>query len=290
MVVDHRTGKPLAGVALTVKVERKDAGHAAGRTTRGPSCHQASHARCQTTWRSARVRLGLAPMTGFIRHRSFQAGDIPASYTLAMHPVETLSGVVRDEQGRPVEGVLVEPMTWMRSGGGGTDREEFRSPGRPSGPTPPWPLEVCRQAWRVLTRVGSRSGFLTPITNPSNYRTGKARELIKSKAVATVLPRGLAAAGRADGHSGQANHAAPSPFDVGANRFGQVDHPQQPPQTPMVASSFTHIPTGETIPDGAGRWARRRTSAQDCCWCRAWAIADRTRLDTGSTNPGQSGR
>ena len=45
---------------------------------------------------------GFAPMTGFIR-RSFQDGDIPASYTLAMHPVETLTGVVRDEDGRPVE-------------------------------------------------------------------------------------------------------------------------------------------------------------------------------------------
>ena len=31
--------------------------------------------------------------------------EIPASYTLNMYPVETIGGVVQDEQGRPVAGV-----------------------------------------------------------------------------------------------------------------------------------------------------------------------------------------
>ena len=112
-------------------------------------------------------------MTGFICDPSFQAGDIPATYTLAMYPVGSVGGIVRDEQGRPIEGVLIEPMTWMRSGVDRTDRDEFDRPAL-SGPTPR-AAGVVRTCRRVSTRRESRSDFLMGITNESTYPSTRHR-------------------------------------------------------------------------------------------------------------------
>ena len=112
-------------------------------------------------------------MTGFICDPSFEAGDIPATYTLAMYPVESVGGIVRDEQGRPIEGVLVEPMTWMRSVLTElTVRSSIAQ--RLSGPTlrAAGDVRTCR---RVSTRRESRFDFLMGITNESTYPSTRHR-------------------------------------------------------------------------------------------------------------------
>ena len=57
---------------------------------------------------------GFASMQSYMRRRTV-VEDIPASYTLAMSAVETVGGVVRDEQGQPIAGAQVKPRIWTRT-------------------------------------------------------------------------------------------------------------------------------------------------------------------------------
>ena len=53
--------------------------------------------------------------------------EIPASFTHGLYPVETIAGIVRDEQGRLVAGVRVAPTIWARSDEAAYLREDFES-------------------------------------------------------------------------------------------------------------------------------------------------------------------
>jgi RNA polymerase sigma factor (sigma-70 family) len=111
-IVDQRNGKPLPGVVLTVIVDRNPRSRA-------------------TTDESGRAAVALpAPLPRILSIVARKAGfatvtlwfpspirdvEIPASYTQAMYPVETIGGIVQDEQGKPVAGVRVAPTVWTNS-------------------------------------------------------------------------------------------------------------------------------------------------------------------------------
>ena len=237
-VVDHRTGKPLAGVDLTIKVERKDTGRA---TTDSAGRADIAVPSPLPGYMAVSARKdNFAPMTGFIRRPSIEDGDIPASYTLEMYPVETVTGVVRDEQGRPIEGVLVEPMTWMRSGGGGTDREEFERP--PSVKTDAegrWKCEGM-PAGIDSSRISFRFSHVD--YQPVDLPSGAALEHIR-RGPATILPRGLEIAGRVVDRAGTPIGGAH--VYRGSDRFGMGI-----PKTDTDREGrfrFIHVPAGETI-------------------------------------------
>ena len=111
-VVDQRTGKPLPGVALAVDVDRKP-----GQRTTTDDAGRAAIAipAPLPKFLSVVVRKdGFAPVTLWFPS-PLREEEIPASYTLTMYPAETIGGVVRDEQGRPVAGVRVAPTIWTNS-------------------------------------------------------------------------------------------------------------------------------------------------------------------------------
>ena len=237
-VEDHRARKPLGGVAVTINVDRKDIGRAttdnAGRAAIPVPSPVPSF--LAVTGRKD----GFATMTAFIRDPRLQPGDIPATFTLAMHPVETVTGVVRDEQGRPVEGVLVEPVTLMREGGGGIDRDEFECPpsvrtdvqGRWRCDRMPAGIDSSRIAFRF-----SHADF-QPVFLPS----GTALEHI-GRGEATVLPRGLEISGRVVDRTGAPIGGA-HVFN-GETRFGMGVQPIDSDADGRFR--FAHVPGGETV-------------------------------------------
>ena len=190
-VVDRRTNEPLAGVAVTIKIDRKDSGHSmtdkAGRAAVAVPSPLPNYLAVGVS------KDGFASMTSFIRRPVIQGGDIPASYTLAMYPVETVAGVVRDDQGRPIAGVLVKPRMWTRGGAGRADREEFeRLPSVRTDAQGHWKCESM-PAGIESRRVSF--GFSHDDYQRVELPPGNALELIKRGEV-TVLPRGWAIQGR----------------------------------------------------------------------------------------------
>jgi RNA polymerase sigma factor (sigma-70 family) len=127
-VVDRRTGKPLAGVAVIVKIDTKE-------TTRGTT-NQSGKFDIPIPNPAPEVSIefftrkdGFAPMLCYTR-RPTVVEDIPAAYTLAITPIETLSGTVRDEKGQPITDVEVEPRIWILTAASAFPvREEFDTPG-----------------------------------------------------------------------------------------------------------------------------------------------------------------
>jgi RNA polymerase sigma factor (sigma-70 family) len=237
-VVDQRTGKPLAGVAVTVKVERKDA----GRATTDNEGHAAIAVPTPIpNYLAVSVRKdGFATMTSVIRDPRTRSGDIPASFAVTMHPVESVAGVVHDEQGRPIEGVFVKPMIWIRSGGGGTDRDDFEdqapvktdAQGRWEFEGMPAGIDSSRVAFRF-----SHADY-QPIQLPSD----EALALIR-RGTATVLHRGLDIAGRVVDAADRPIHGARVYRGGDQSELG-VRHADTGPDGRF---RFIHVPAGETI-------------------------------------------
>ena len=104
-VVDRETKQPLPAVKLKVwingKVESEQATDETGRIViRLPSEEPESLS-------VAANRDGFTPINVYLRHRFAKETEIPRSYTLAMDRGTSIGGVVRDEEGRPIEGVSV---------------------------------------------------------------------------------------------------------------------------------------------------------------------------------------
>ena len=235
---DHRTGKPLGDVALTINVDRKDTGRA---TTDNAGRAAIAIPSPVPDFLAVTARKdGFATMTAFIRNPRLQPGDIPASYKLAMHPLETVTGVVRDEQGRPIEGVLVEPMTLMREGGGGTDHDQFECP--PSVRTDAHGRWKCDRmpAGIDSSRIAFR--FSHADYQPVDLPSGTALEHI-GRGAATVLPRGLEFSGGVVDRAG-APIAGASVY-CGADRFGMVIWSTT--TDPEGRFRFALVPGGETV-------------------------------------------
>jgi RNA polymerase sigma factor (sigma-70 family) len=121
-VVDRSSGKPLAGVRLTVIVGPVQA---VDRTTddTGAITFDYPFPRPKSMQLGARKE-GFASMIVWVSHSSFDE-EFPARYTLAMAPLGPISGVVKDEQGRPVSGAKVTPGIF-RNSDDPRNRAEFR--------------------------------------------------------------------------------------------------------------------------------------------------------------------
>ena len=66
-------------------------------------------------------KTGFAASRVLLRHEAIPDQEIPRSYTLALHHATSVGGVVRDEEGRPIEGVGVG----FSHSGPRTSREAF---------------------------------------------------------------------------------------------------------------------------------------------------------------------
>ena len=183
-VVDQRTGKPLPGVALTLAVERNPRETT---TTDDAGRSEFTAPTPLPTFLSVVARKeGYVLVRVWLLSPSFNEVEMPAKYILNMPAAESIGGVVRDEQGRPVAGVRVAPTIWTNSSDLRT-RDEFDDP-RPPRPTP----RVDGGALACLP--GSTSSrvsiaFTHPDYQHVNWPAGQALEELR-RGQQTILPRG----------------------------------------------------------------------------------------------------
>ena len=104
-VVDRETKQPLPGVTLKVwidgKMARQQVTDESGLMV--ITLPEKEPERLTVTAR----KNGLVPMRVYLRHFAAKETEIPRTYTLAMERGTTIGGIVRDEDGRPIEGVTV---------------------------------------------------------------------------------------------------------------------------------------------------------------------------------------
>ncbi len=104
-VVDREAKQPVPGVTLKVwidgKMARQQVTDESGRMV--IALPEKEPERLTITARKD----GLVPMRVYLRHFAAKETEIPRSYTLAMERGTSIGGIVRDEEGRPIEGVAV---------------------------------------------------------------------------------------------------------------------------------------------------------------------------------------
>ena len=189
-IVDQRNGKPLPGVSLTVNVARNP-----GKRTTTDDAGRAKVAVPAPLPRILSVVVrkdGFAPVTLWFPS-PIREEEIPASYTVAMYPVETIAGVVRDEQGQPVAGVWVAPTIWHSSADIRYLREDFQAPAPAT--TDAEGRWQCEGLPAGIEGSRVSIAFSHPDYQRVNLPTGQALADIR-RGKATVLPRGLELAGR----------------------------------------------------------------------------------------------
>ena len=180
---------------------------------------------------------GFAPVTLWFP-TPLREAEVPASYTQTIYPTETIGGVVRDEQGRPVAGVRVAPTIWTSSAEIRYLHEDFqeRLPRRPT-------LRVDGSAGMPagIDRSRVSIAFTHPDYERVNWPIGQALDDVH-RGKATVLPRGLDLAGRVVDPMGRPIAGAGRP-GIGSDRARQ-------PRVETDADGrfrFTHRPAGETV-------------------------------------------
>jgi hypothetical protein len=106
-VVDRSLRQPVAGVTLSAsidcKVVRQQVTDASGRLV-----IPLPPVRFDNLTVTARKE-GLAPMKAYLWRSAVPALEVPRSFTLTMERARSIGGIVRDEDGRPIEGVSVTP-------------------------------------------------------------------------------------------------------------------------------------------------------------------------------------
>jgi len=236
-IVDQRNGKPLAGVVLTVYVDRKPD----KRTTTDDAGRAAVAVPTPLPlFLSVVVRKdGFAPVTLWFPS-PIREEEIPASYSQAMYPAETLGGVVRDEQGRPVAGVRVAPTIWTSSADIRYLREDFEAPApATSDAEGRW---QCERMPAGIDRNRVTIAFAHPDYEHVNLPTGRSLEDVR-RGKATVLPRGLELAGRVVDPAGRPITGAR--VLRGSDQFGR-----DVPRAETKADGqfrFAHVPAGESV-------------------------------------------
>ncbi len=236
-VVDHRTERPVPGVALSVEVGRNP------------------HSRTATD-EAGRASVAIPePLTGFLSvvarkegfatvtlwfPSPFREEDLPGSYTLKLYPAETVGGVVHDEQGRPVAGVRVAPTVWTGSADIRYLREDIAEPapattdaqGRWQCPGMPAAIDPNRVSIR----------FTHPDYEAVNVPNGQALVDVR-RGQATVLPRGVELTGRVVDPAGRPVLGAK--LLRGPDRYGGDVLVAETDQEGRFR--FAHTPAGETL-------------------------------------------
>ena len=183
-VVDQRTGKHLPGVTLTVNVDRQPR----SRITTDEAGRAAIAVPAATSGFLSVVfrKDGFAPVTLWFPS-PIREEEIPASFTQAMYSAETIGGVVRDEQGRPVAGVTVAPTIWTNSAEIRYFREDFEKPAAAT--TDDEGRWQCEGMPAGIDRSRVSIAFTHPDYQHVNLPAGRALEDVRG-GKATVLPRG----------------------------------------------------------------------------------------------------
>jgi RNA polymerase sigma factor (sigma-70 family) len=188
-VVDRSTGKALAGVRLTVIVGPVQT---VDRTTddTGGITFDYPFPRPKSMHVGARKE-GFTSMIVWVNHPAYDE-EFPARYTLAMAPVGPISGVVKDEQGRPVAGAKVSPGIFMNSDDP-RNRAEFHLEDTAmtdaGGRWTCWNVPMGYDPARFSLQI-QHADF-----QPFRIYGGKVTEAIGPKGAA-ILSRGFAIAGR----------------------------------------------------------------------------------------------
>jgi RNA polymerase sigma factor (sigma-70 family) len=198
-VVNKQTNKPIAGVTLFVQVD----GNLTGRMLTDNDGRARIPVPVPPSGSEMAVlahKVGFAPMRSVMR-RVNVVERIPATYILALFPVDTIAGIVRDEQGKPVAGVEVAPIIWTRSDVARQSREDFEEPvsvrtdeqGRWLWDELPAGLEPGRVSFR----------FSHPDYQRLELPAEKGLEIVRAN-VPLILPRGLELTGRVIDSAGRA--------------------------------------------------------------------------------------
>jgi hypothetical protein len=233
-VVDRRTGKPMPGVALTLDVERNPREKT---TTDDVGRSEFTVPTPLPKFLSVVARKeGYVPVRVWLQSPLFEGEEIPAKYILNMPAAESIGGVVRDEQGRPVAGVRVALTIWINSSDPRT-RDEFDdlAPARTD----------AQGKWQC---VGLPAGinpnrvsiaFTHPDYQHVNLPAGRALAELR-RGQSTILPRGSELVGRIIDPAGRPVSGAK--VMRGSDRFGG--------DVPRAESDedgrfrFPHVPAG----------------------------------------------
>jgi hypothetical protein len=122
-VVDGSTKQPVAGVTLSAsidgKVVRRQVTDASGRLV-----IPLPPVRFDNLTVTARKE-GLAPMKAYLWRSAVPELEVPRSFTLTMDRATSIGGIVRNEDGRPIDGVSLRQEK-LEKGGSGSNTETFR--------------------------------------------------------------------------------------------------------------------------------------------------------------------
>jgi RNA polymerase sigma factor (sigma-70 family) len=193
-VVDRSTKKPLPGVTLKVSIDGKVVSqHVTDES--GRIVIPLPREKIDRLSVAAR-KDGLAPMKVHLRRSRAPELEIPRTYALAMGPATSIGGVVRDDLGKPIEGVSVAlPETSPQDGvrevpdldgvSARTDRE-----GR-------WHIDVIPADLDFGDRqfTFSHPDFLSE-SDSSRLQPNPTGEQLHSRSSVTVLFRGVSICGR----------------------------------------------------------------------------------------------
>ncbi len=234
-VVDRSTGKPLAGVRLTVIVGPMQTLDQVTDDT-GAITFDYPMPRPTSMHVGARKE-GFAPMIVWINQTGYDE-DFPARYTLAMPPVGPISGVVKDEEGRPVSGAKVSPGIFWNSNER-RKREEFELEDHAmtdaAGRWTCWNVPVGYDPARFSLRI-HHANF-----QPFTVYGGKVTQAIGPRGT-VILRRGLAVAGRVVDRQGHPVRGAK--VSLGHAWAGQDQPIVQTDQDGRFR--LEHLPAGET--------------------------------------------
>jgi len=200
-VVDQKTKQPLSGVILKVwvngKITRQLTTDESGRMV--IPLPEKGFERLTITARGN----GLVPMRVYLRHFAARETEIPRSYTLAMERGTSIGGIVRDEQGRPIEGVTVALYESSPEDRGreALDFDEITARTDAQGR---WHLDLIPAKLDPghLHIMYSHPDFLSPIDR-MNSQPRESPEQLRKQSVVTVLRKGITITGRVldrDGH------------------------------------------------------------------------------------------
>ena len=235
-VVDKDSGKPLAGVRLTVSV---GSNQTADRTTDETGAITFDYLLPRPRMMHVNVnKQDFAPMVVWVRHPNFE-DEFPATYTLALPRALALKGVVNDEDGRPVAGARVSPSFFFNSNEPSPGRDEYLlgdnfltdSAGRWTCPNMPTGYDPARLAVRVQH----------PDFEPFQIYGGKVREMV-GPAGTLVIKRGITITGRVVDRD---NHPVPGArASAGRERWGSGLRKSETDRE--GGFRLEHLPAGES--------------------------------------------